>query len=122
MNKKREIIIKNPILRKVRNNVREVIFKACSARQKKIHEKKQELGLNISSYEDDEYSRLSSELSRQWWAIERPLRASILLCPVCGQIDKDMIFNPIREKWYCTECYKILQSDTEEGGVSADFP
>ena len=122
MNKKREIIIKNPILRKVRNNFREVIFKACSARQKKIHEKKQELGLNISSYEDDEYGRLSSELSRQWWAIERPLRTSILYCPVCGQIDKDMVFNPIREKWYCTECYKILQNDTEEGGASEDFP
>ena len=121
-NKKRAIIIKNPSLKKIRNNFREVIFRACSASLNKIHEKKQELGLNISSYGDDEYGRLSSELSRKLRAIERPRLASILLCPVCHQIDKDMIFNPIREKWYCTECYKILQNDTEEGGVSEDFP
>ena len=121
MNKKRAIIIKTPILRKVRNNFREVIFRACSDRLHEIHEQKQELGLNRSSYGDEEYGRLSSELSHQWWAIERPRRASILSCPVCGQIDKDMIFNPILEKWYCTDCYKILQSDTEEGEVSEDF-
>ena len=122
MNIKRAIIIKSPILRKVRNNFREVIFRACSARLKKIHEKKQELGLNRNSYEDNEYGKLSSELSRQSRAIENPLHASILLCPVCFQGDKDMIFNPIRKKWYCTECYGILQNYKGDGEISVEFP
>lgn len=122
MDKKRAIIIRNPCLRRVRDSFREVILRACSASQKKIHEKKQELGLNRSSYGDDEYGRLSSELSRRWEGIERPLRASILLCPVCFQADKDMVCNPVRKKWYCTECYAELKEGFTKEGRPEEFP
>lgn len=122
MKKKRTIIIKHPILRAIRNNFREVIFKACSTNQQKIHEKKHQLRENRSSYGDDDFGRLSSELSRSWWTIERPLRASILLCPVCFQVDKDMTYNPIRENWYCTECYAELRDGFTEEGRPEEFP
>ncbi|MHA1192793.1 MAG: hypothetical protein ACTSP9_10920 [Promethearchaeota archaeon] len=50
------------------------------------------------------------------------MRESILLCPACFQSDKDMIYNPVREEWYCVECYGILKAGFTEEGRAEQFP
>ncbi|MFX1328807.1 MAG: hypothetical protein ACFE91_11825 [Promethearchaeota archaeon] len=103
MHKKRSIKINNPYLRRIRNNLRNLIITACSVEKSNILDKAEE--------SEDEY-----------WAIERPLRASILLCPACFKSDKDMTYNPLRKEWYCTECYESIKKELSEEGRGDEFP
>lgn len=32
------------------------------------------------------------------------MRKSICKCPVCMHMDRDMVFIPLHEMWFCTEC------------------
>ena len=122
MNKKRTIIIKDPCLRKIRDNFRNLIISACSAEMSKIHDEKERLMKNEDFYENEKYRKLSKELNDQYWAVERPFRASILYCHVCGKTNKDMTYNPVRKTWYCTECYEKLKKGNIERGTPEEFP
>ena len=103
MKVKRTIIIRNQHLRRLRNNLRSLIITACSIEKSK--------SLDIGNGDEDKF-----------WAIETPLRESILLCPACFQTDKDMTYNPVRKEWYCTECYAELKVGFTEEGRSEQFP
>ena len=122
MNKKRTIIIKDPRLRKIRDNFRDLIISACSAEKSKIHDEKERLMKNKDFFENEKYRKLSKELNDQYWAVERPLRASILYCHVCGKTNKGMTYNPVRKTWYCTECYEVLKKGFIEEGRLEEFP
>jgi len=89
MNKKRLIQIKTSKLRKIRNNYRGVIIAACSWQQTKAMESD-----SVDSNDD-------------WWSIERPLRASICVCPSCFNSKSDMVYNPVLEKLFCSKCYEL---------------
>lgn len=39
----------------------------------------------------------------------RALEESICMCPGCRKSDKDMIFNPFVEKWWCAPCYQEMK-------------
>ncbi len=103
MKSKRTIIIKDPDLRKIRNNLRSLIISACSVEKAKA--------LNTKNGDESKF-----------WAIERPLRASILLCPACFQSDKDMTYNPVLKTWYCIDCYAKLKKGYAEDGQADQFP
>lgn len=122
MKSKRTIIIKNPDLRKIRNNLRNVILEACSVKKSSIHDEEEKLMENDDFFENEKYQKLSRDLNDQYWAIETPLRASILLCPACFQTDKDMTYNPVRKEWYCTDCYAKLKKGFAEDGQAEQFP
>lgn len=102
MKKKRQIQIKNPALRKIRNNLRNLIIAACSKQLSEITLKSEQL---IGRGEH----QLEWELNDSWWRIERSLRASICKCPSCFRSDRDMIYNPKSKEWYCLKCYRENQ-------------
>ena len=124
MDKKRTINIRNPRLRQIRNNLRTVILKANWSIQHELLDKIAELKSIEGYYENlppnflDEVTHLKDKGKK----IERALRASILLCPVCFQTDKDMTYNPVRKTWYCTECYAELRNGFTEEGRPEEFP
>lgn len=124
MKVKRTVIIRNQHLRRLRNNLRALVIDACAAEQSKIHEEEEKLKLIPDYYETHPPKLLKrvKELNNMYWAIERPLRESILLCPACFQSDKDMTYNPVREEWYCTECYAKLKIGFTGEGRSEQFP
>jgi len=124
MKVKRTVIIKNQHLRRLRNNLRSLVIEACGDEQSKIHEEIEKLKLIPDYYKTHppELLKQVKELNDKYWAIERPLRVSILLCPVCFQTDKDMTYNPVRNTWYCTECYGVLKKGNEERGTPEEFP
>lgn len=122
LKKKRAIIIRNSHLRRIRNNLRNVIISACSSEQSKIHDERDRLREYDDYYDNEDVLKHAKELNDQSWAIERPLRASILLCPTCFQSHKDMIYNPVRKEWYCTECYPELKEGFTEEGLPEQFP
>ncbi len=94
----------------------------CSDYKRKIYDKKEELREFDDYYDNEGIQKKAKELNDQWWDIERPLRASILLCPACFQSDKDMTYNPVRKEWYCTECYAKLKIGFTEDGEPEQFP
>ena len=133
LKKKRTIIISNSQLKKVRTNLRRLIHSACKVEQAKIHEEKERLDSgyyddrgfrrkDLSVNDNDLYQRLSKKLDEQYWTIERPLRASIIECPVCFKSDRDMTYNPVRNVWYCVECYEKLRKGNIERGTPEEFP
>ncbi|MFX1328809.1 MAG: hypothetical protein ACFE91_11835 [Promethearchaeota archaeon] len=124
MKNKRTIIIKNPHLRRIRNNLRLLLIEACGIKQRKLQKEKERIKQIPEYFENHPPELLNrvKELNDQFWEIERPLRASILLCPVCFQTDKDMTYNPMRKTWYCSECYEKLKSANINRGTPEEFP
>ena len=41
-------------------------------------------------------------------AITALRESSVIQCPACDKIDRDMTFNPELGEWYCTQCYKDM--------------
>ena len=110
--------------RRLRNNLRSLLIQACGTEQSKIQDEEEKLKLIPDYYETHppELLKRVKELNDMYWAIETPLRESILLCPVCFQTNKDMTYNPVRKVWYCTECYGVLKKGNEERGTPEEFP
>ena len=73
-------------------------------------------------FEDDKFRKLAKELNEKYWTIERPLRASILLCPICFKSDKNMTYNPVRKVWFCVGCYEKLRKGNQKRGTPEEFP
>lgn len=124
MKKKRTIILKNARLRKIRDNLRLLIIKASGEAKNRINNKIEKIKNTPGYYEGDSLKLLNKVkyLKDKWWEIERPLRASILLCPACFQSDKDMTYNPVLKTWYCAECYGILKKGYAKDGQADQFP
>ena len=106
----RTISIKDSKLQKIRNNLRLVMLKECAKRQIRISDQKHDLTFD----ENGNYIRPSEEttkniqdLTDKWWEIERPLRASIVKCPICSKHYKDMTYLKKSDTWFCVEHYKV---------------
>jgi hypothetical protein len=132
LKKKRKIIIRDAQLRQIRTNLRRLIPSACKAEQMKIHEEKENLNKqyydergyrrkDLSDDDNEKYKQTSKKLADQYWAFEQPLRDSIIECPVCFKSDKDMVYNPVRKVWYCTDCYEKLRRGNIERGTPEEF-
>jgi len=98
MDRKRTLVIKNPHLRKVRDALRMAIVNATFERQKEIRKKKRR-------FHPTEVER-RIPLANQEQDLDRALRASVCMCPICRSQTSDMIFNPVIKKWYCIKCYE----------------
>ena len=123
MKKKRTIILKTPSLIKIRNNLRSLILRVCSAVQLGIYDEIEKI--KTPDYYKDPRPEIDEELLRmsdREAQIERSKRASILLCPACFKADRDMTYNPVLKEWYCTNCYPVLKKGFAEDGQPETFP
>lgn len=127
--KKRTVKIANPQLRRIRNELRNLLTEAKSEKMHEILDKKWELKHTEGFWdkthpEYENLHKLSRELSCQENDLSYAYSASIIFCPACMRIDKDMTYNPVLEKWFCTECYeknKSLEIElVEEGELSKE--
>jgi len=101
---KKVIEIRDPRLRKIRNNFRLLWISATQ----RIYDKnlgKQEALLKdrMNSYEMDQFRKSEKDIQRIRALVDR----SICKCPVCRKSDRDMIFNPITKVWFCVHCYEL---------------
>ena len=109
----RTIIIEDPRLQKIRNNLRLIILHACLDRKKEIREQEHNLTFNRNGGHvkaSEETTKKIQDLNDEWWEIERSLRSSIVKCPICSKHDKDMIYHKKSKTWFCVEHYKIQVS------------
>lgn len=110
MKEGRTINIRDPRLRRIRDNLRLIILKECIRRKSEITECEH----NLTHDKDGSYIRISSKTSKKiqklantWWEIERPLRASIVKCRICSKSNKNMTYHKKSGTWFCEEHYKI---------------
>ena len=111
MNYKREIRIKNPRLRALRNNLREVLYLEWDRRSRAIIDAKSNL-LDIKPFQDGEFDELEVKLGEN----RIIMKSSIIMCGWCHHRDKDAIYNPSNRQWFCLDCY----SEHKERILSAE--
>jgi len=109
MKKFRKIEIKNPKLQKIRNEFRKLIFIASKENEQEIEDKKWAItttpnGSLREGITDKDWEEVG-KLNGQYWAIESPLRRSIVECNICHELESDRIYYPETGEWYCPECY-----------------
>lgn len=123
MKKKKTIIIKDPKLRKIRNNLRALLIAWSNKlwfqfndEYKKIHYTNDGKVRHSSDYSPKERDKVQYSINYMK-RIESIVDNSICKCSVCGAPDKDMTYNPVEKRWFCVDCYKINQDfykDTDE--------
>ena len=104
MNKKKTIALKDPRLRAIRNNLRQVmslaVLRECSKHFKTMQ--KEDRGST------DGYKRYW-ELYDQQSKLKSSIETSTIWCPTCNfGIDRDMWYNPYDKAWYCVDCFKDM--------------
>lgn len=116
MRDKRAIIIKDPRLQRIRNNLRNLIIQTYHKEFKKLFDKMEKIERdNTGKYRsvDDmtpgEKDRFRS-LQEQENQLSNALDRSILICVACGKGERDMVYNKAYNAWYCTECYGMESS------------
>jgi len=114
--KKRNIVIKDPTLKRLRNNLRMILRKWASAQWNKLHEEQDKILLDESKFET------FRNLERKKQEIRKIVEDSICECSLCSAPDKDMTYNPVRKEWYCVDCYKDLQDYYKNKKESVLFP
>jgi len=121
MKRKRVIRVKDPRLRKIRLGLRTLLVRESIARLLEILGKKGSL-LKFPDLSEEEFHKKYQILYKQEIANRKQLDASICVCPVCGDFEKDHIFNPVDRVWYCEKCYEILKKSYIADGDVGAFP
>jgi len=109
MKHKREVKLKDPRLRALRNNLREIIWLEWDRRACGIIDAKSDV-LN-SKLPENEKLRLYEELVKELEHIDLIIKSSVVMCGWCRHRDKDMIYNPSNNQWFCLDCYHEHSED-----------
>ncbi len=113
MRDKRAIIIKNPRLQKIRNNLRRLLLAVVSVKWNKLFDEMDRLRYTPGGTRRTVDDFTSDELReyRAYQAQQNDLRKlsdkSICKCVMCGKADRDMVYNKAYDAWYCTFCYGL---------------
>jgi hypothetical protein len=120
MRDKRAIVIKNPRLQKIRNNLRDIILEAVLAKSKRIRNQMQNLkknpdgtGRSIRDFSPDELVKFRT-LQEEQSDLRMLSQRSICMCIACGKGERDMVYNKPYDAWYCTECYDLHRTHAKE--------
>jgi len=110
---KRLVVLKDPQLRRVRTELRNLLYQAFEDHSLRIF---QEMDLiHSDSTLDYEVRRKRVEiLYQESEKLRSAYHHSVGGCKVCGRRDLDLVYNPILNKWYCEECYEFNRKGNEE--------
>ncbi|KKL09197.1 hypothetical protein LCGC14_2568270 [marine sediment metagenome] len=114
MKRARTIIIRDPKLRKIRDNLRKILILESVARVKELSDRRREIRFDkngefrsLTTGEQREANRLFREYSK--YSTSR--KDSICFCELCLSTDKDMSYIPRFKRWFCVDCSKDLEED-----------
>lgn len=103
MKRKREISIKSPRLRTIRNNLSEILYLEWDKRSCDIIDAKSDVyDLELPQ---NEKLRLHGELQAKLGRNRIIIMPAIIICGWCHHRDKDAIYNPSNRQWFCPGCY-----------------
>lgn len=130
MKKKRSIIVNNPQLCKIRDNLRTFLFEWANREWNEFKKEEREISYSIdgkvrhpSTYSEEELIELK-KISGLMTNNRDLVQKSICVCYRCPATDKNMTYNPIEKAWFCFQCYEEMRCWTakKKTGISARFP
>ena len=130
MKKKKSIVINNPHLVKIRDNLRILLIRWASSEWDRL--KEEERGISYdgngrvrhpNSYSADEKSKLNKIRKKMTETFEL-VDNSICKCFRCVATNKNMTYNPVEKAWFCFQCYEEMKRWTmkKKTGISVRFP
>jgi len=125
MKKKKTIILKDPQLQKIRNNLRILWIRWKSRQWNQLHDIYDKIHFdenrNIRDLDTEERQQVKDLRSRMN-ELDHIVNYSICKCTVCSASDKDMTYNPEQHRWFCVDCYQQLQEGYKGKEESILFP
>ena len=102
LKQEKKIIIQNEKLRKVRNSFRDIFILALFDEIEILQnfDNLYEDWSNLTPEEEKESAILQAKITNLFSLLSK----SICSCPLCTNSDKDMVYVPDHEIWYCVEC------------------
>ncbi len=102
MKDERRIVIKTERLRKIRNNLREILIRALYDEIEILrnYASLYPPPLELPPEEEAELYYLQGTKSKLFSLLSK----SICSCPICTSQDKDMVYIEDHQEWYCVEC------------------
>ena len=106
--KKRLIVLKNPRLRKIRTELRNLLKQAFDEHYSRYFE---QMGIirDDSSLSYDEKERRCNEICQESQKLKISYLHSITGCRVCDKADVDLVYNPVLNTWFCERFYYFNQ-------------
>ena len=111
--KKRTISVKGQQLRRIRNNLRNILICAANTQWFELHNQ------FLSLPPDDIYN--ARKISGQKQELNDLISTSICKCRRCIRTDQDMTYNPRDGAWYCIECYEEMRRRTAKKKTGRSF-
>ncbi|TFG23186.1 MAG: hypothetical protein EU532_13715 [Promethearchaeota archaeon] len=105
MNRNKVIALKNPKLKKIRENLREVIYQS-------VMDRKCELRVLMKKEDRETMDGLKRyrELEHKISELTRAMSSSTVTCPTCNfGLLHDVKFNTYSKSWFCLECYNTIR-------------
>lgn len=121
MKKKRIITIKNPKLKDIRNNLRLLLISWESVEWNQIHDQYEELRFDKNHLTGDKKKK-ADVLLQKMRVLDEASEKSICKCTKCLATDKDMVYSPVYQAWFCVECYNELHEYYKDKEESYLFP
>jgi len=130
MKDKRVIKIKDPRLRKIRNEFRNLWSSAETVRWRGFGDEMEEIRFDKNddhrilieerSPENLKYYRSLQEAQQD---LRENFRRSICMCYTCGRADLDMYYNKAYNAWWCVECvgmFRVMHPQMKEKYADKD--
>lgn len=105
MKKKKTIIIKDPRLRKIRDNLRVVLNLAVHKKLSELFDLMKQIDRSTDEGRDQYFA-----LMHQRDSLKIAEEDSTIQCGACNfGIHRDVRFNPFDKAWYCIDCYDLIR-------------
>ena len=106
----RKIPIKDPHLKILRKNLRELLYEAFNAEHTKLMNKITQIKRSRRNQKDDQIkAQMRAEikdLNKKRVNLRDSYYKSILRCGLCNTIEGDRIYYKRFDKWYCPKCFE----------------
>ncbi|MHA1670185.1 MAG: hypothetical protein ACTSV5_06345 [Promethearchaeota archaeon] len=116
MKDKRVIRIRDPRLRKIRNEFRKLWSAVDSSIWRRLRDEMEKLRhdeggklLGANEMEDKGTLNRFRSLQSKQQDLRMDFELSICMCATCGQLDVDMYYNKTYDAWFCLECVKLYK-------------
>ena len=110
---KRLIILKDPRLRKIRTELRNLLFYAFEVHHSRYFEEMKLIDQDTSL----SFAEKKKKTQKTYQESEKLMQSfgrSVVHCSLCGRRDLDLIYNPVLNAWYCEACYTFNQKCQNE--------
>lgn len=105
----RVLAIKNPKLRIIRNNLREIIIAAKSREWYRLSDEDSRIENNIKKSKveiSDSEMKILQGINHEKEKLNRWIKDSICECGHCGEYKTDMVYHTGWRGWWCLKCFK----------------